>query len=112
MFIEKNQHTHGVLGKVLVTVFVLTVGGDDVTEEQPGASSPDSSYGSFHSSTSIRPHLFHLQSCGLISVVVSFVHRVATDHNQDNTSVILRHWLVKVQNFYHYVEWRPKEEPT
>ncbi|XP_070837111.1 procollagen galactosyltransferase 1 [Chaetodon trifascialis] len=36
---------------------------------------------------------------------------VATDHNKDNTTSILRDWLVKVQNFYHYVEWRPKEEP-
>uniref|UniRef100_A0AAQ5XUI0 procollagen galactosyltransferase n=1 Tax=Amphiprion ocellaris TaxID=80972 RepID=A0AAQ5XUI0_AMPOC len=36
---------------------------------------------------------------------------VATDHNEDNTTDILRDWLVKVQNLYHYVEWRPKEEP-
>uniref|UniRef100_A0A671XQU0 procollagen galactosyltransferase n=1 Tax=Sparus aurata TaxID=8175 RepID=A0A671XQU0_SPAAU len=36
---------------------------------------------------------------------------VATDHNEDNTTTILRDWLVKVQNLYHYVEWRPKEEP-
>lgn len=47
-----------------------------------------------------------------ISCRVFFADRVATDHNQDNTSVILRDWLVKVQNLYHYVEWRPKEEPT
>uniref|UniRef100_A0A3Q2PLH6 Collagen beta(1-O)galactosyltransferase 1 n=1 Tax=Fundulus heteroclitus TaxID=8078 RepID=A0A3Q2PLH6_FUNHE len=37
---------------------------------------------------------------------------VATDHNEDNTTVILRDWLLKVQNLYHYVEWRPKEEPS
>ncbi|XP_029946364.1 procollagen galactosyltransferase 1 [Salarias fasciatus] len=37
---------------------------------------------------------------------------VATDHNEDNTTAILRDWLVKVQNLYHYVEWRPKEEPS
>ncbi|XP_035510338.1 procollagen galactosyltransferase 1 [Morone saxatilis] len=37
---------------------------------------------------------------------------VATDHNKDNTTSILRDWLVKVQNLYHYVEWRPKEEPS
>ena len=43
---------------------------------------------------------------------LSFIDRVATDHNQDNTTVILRDWLVKMQNLYHYVEWRPKEEPT
>uniref|UniRef100_A0A7N8YPW8 procollagen galactosyltransferase n=1 Tax=Mastacembelus armatus TaxID=205130 RepID=A0A7N8YPW8_9TELE len=36
---------------------------------------------------------------------------VATDHNVDNTTSVLRDWLVKVQNLYHYVEWRPKEEP-
>uniref|UniRef100_A0A8C6TIT2 procollagen galactosyltransferase n=1 Tax=Neogobius melanostomus TaxID=47308 RepID=A0A8C6TIT2_9GOBI len=36
---------------------------------------------------------------------------VATDHNEDNTTEILREWLTKVQNLYHYVEWRPKEEP-
>uniref|UniRef100_A0A3Q1JHS1 procollagen galactosyltransferase n=1 Tax=Anabas testudineus TaxID=64144 RepID=A0A3Q1JHS1_ANATE len=36
---------------------------------------------------------------------------VATDHNEDNTTVILRNWLAKVQNLYHYVGWRPKEEP-
>uniref|UniRef100_A0A667XP06 procollagen galactosyltransferase n=1 Tax=Myripristis murdjan TaxID=586833 RepID=A0A667XP06_9TELE len=36
---------------------------------------------------------------------------VATDHNEDNTTAVLRDWLVKVQNIYHYVEWRPQEEP-
>lgn len=36
---------------------------------------------------------------------------VATDHNVDNTTAILRDWLIKVQNLYHYVEWRPQEEP-
>ncbi|XP_016116469.1 procollagen galactosyltransferase 1-like, partial [Sinocyclocheilus grahami] len=36
---------------------------------------------------------------------------VATDHNSDNTSAILREWLINVQHFYHYVEWRPQEEP-
>lgn len=36
---------------------------------------------------------------------------VATDHNEDNTTDILRDWLVKVQNVYHYVEWRPQEVP-
>lgn len=40
-----------------------------------------------------------------------YTDRVATDHNEDNTTTILRDWLVKVQNLYHYVEWRPKEEP-
>ncbi|KAM3863671.1 procollagen galactosyltransferase 1 [Diretmus argenteus] len=37
---------------------------------------------------------------------------VATDHNEDNTTTILRDWLVKVQKLYHYVEWRPQEEPS
>ncbi|XP_030286984.1 LOW QUALITY PROTEIN: procollagen galactosyltransferase 1-like [Sparus aurata] len=37
---------------------------------------------------------------------------VATDHNIDNTSAILRDWLIKVQNDYHYVEWRPDDESS
>uniref|UniRef100_A0A672N0U3 procollagen galactosyltransferase n=1 Tax=Sinocyclocheilus grahami TaxID=75366 RepID=A0A672N0U3_SINGR len=37
--------------------------------------------------------------------------RVATDHNIDNTTYLLRDWLINVQKLYHYVEWRPKEEP-
>ncbi|XP_060882684.1 procollagen galactosyltransferase 1-like [Labrus mixtus] len=37
---------------------------------------------------------------------------VATDHNIDNTTAILREWLIKVQNDYHYVEWRPDEESS
>ncbi|XP_067088725.1 procollagen galactosyltransferase 1 [Osmerus mordax] len=37
---------------------------------------------------------------------------VATDHNVDNTTAILRDWLIKVQNLYHYVEWRPQEDPV
>uniref|UniRef100_A0A8P4FZS8 procollagen galactosyltransferase n=1 Tax=Dicentrarchus labrax TaxID=13489 RepID=A0A8P4FZS8_DICLA len=37
---------------------------------------------------------------------------VATDHNVDNTTAILREWLIKVQNYYHYVEWRPDDEPS
>uniref|UniRef100_A0A8C2EHT1 procollagen galactosyltransferase n=1 Tax=Cyprinus carpio TaxID=7962 RepID=A0A8C2EHT1_CYPCA len=36
---------------------------------------------------------------------------VATDHNFDNTTYLLRDWLINVQKLYHYVEWRPKEEP-
>uniref|UniRef100_A0A8C1SC30 procollagen galactosyltransferase n=1 Tax=Cyprinus carpio TaxID=7962 RepID=A0A8C1SC30_CYPCA len=36
---------------------------------------------------------------------------VATDHNIDNTTYLLRDWLINVQKLYHYVEWRPKEEP-
>ncbi|TTL72951.1 Procollagen galactosyltransferase 1 [Bagarius yarrelli] len=36
---------------------------------------------------------------------------VATDHNADNTTYLLRDWLVSVQKLYHNVEWRPKEEP-
>ncbi|KAG9262809.1 procollagen galactosyltransferase 1-like [Astyanax mexicanus] len=37
---------------------------------------------------------------------------VATDHNSDNTTAMLREWLIKVQNLYHYVEWRPEEESS
>lgn len=36
---------------------------------------------------------------------------VATDHNVDNTTTMLRDWLVKVQKAYHSVEWRPLENP-
>ncbi|GCC35546.1 hypothetical protein chiPu_0014031 [Chiloscyllium punctatum] len=36
---------------------------------------------------------------------------VATDHNVDNTTAILREWLVNVQALYHSVEWRPMDEP-
>ncbi|XP_004862858.1 procollagen galactosyltransferase 2 isoform X2 [Heterocephalus glaber] len=35
----------------------------------------------------------------------------ATDHNVDNTTEILREWLKNVQGLYHYVEWRPMNEP-
>ncbi|XP_033863716.3 procollagen galactosyltransferase 2 isoform X1 [Acipenser ruthenus] len=35
----------------------------------------------------------------------------ATDHNIDNTTALLREWLRNVQELYHYVEWRPMEEP-
>ncbi|XP_069050471.1 procollagen galactosyltransferase 2 [Lepisosteus oculatus] len=35
----------------------------------------------------------------------------ATDHNVDNTTAMLRDWLKRVQGLYHYVEWRPMEEP-
>lgn len=45
-----------------------------------------------------------------VSCNLSFLHRVATDHNVDNTTAILREWLVNVQNDYHYVEWRPDDE--
>ena len=37
--------------------------------------------------------------------------RVATYHNADNTTAILREWLKNVQNLYHDVEWRPMEDP-
>ncbi|XP_007426355.1 procollagen galactosyltransferase 2 isoform X1 [Python bivittatus] len=36
---------------------------------------------------------------------------VATDHNIDNTTAILREWLKNVQKLYHYVEWRPMDDP-
>uniref|UniRef100_A0A3B1JXL4 Collagen beta(1-O)galactosyltransferase 2b n=1 Tax=Astyanax mexicanus TaxID=7994 RepID=A0A3B1JXL4_ASTMX len=35
----------------------------------------------------------------------------ATDHNVDNTTAMLREWLKAAQSRYHYVEWRPMEEP-
>lgn len=43
-------------------------------------------------------------------ITIVSVNRVATDHNIDNTTAILRDWLIKVQSYYHYVEWRPDEE--
>ncbi|KAM4039394.1 procollagen galactosyltransferase 1 [Anomaloglossus baeobatrachus] len=36
---------------------------------------------------------------------------VATDHNLDNTSSILREWLINCQKHYHHVEWRPQDHP-
>ncbi|KAL4634742.1 procollagen galactosyltransferase 2-like [Arapaima gigas] len=36
---------------------------------------------------------------------------VATDHNADNSTAMLREWMKTVQGQYHYVEWRPMEEP-
>uniref|UniRef100_A0A8D2J305 Uncharacterized protein n=1 Tax=Varanus komodoensis TaxID=61221 RepID=A0A8D2J305_VARKO len=36
---------------------------------------------------------------------------VATDHNVDNTTAILKEWLKNVQKLYHYVEWRPMDNP-
>lgn len=41
----------------------------------------------------------------------AFPCRAATDHNVDNTTAILREWLKNVQKAYHYVEWRPLDEP-
>ncbi|KAM4629117.1 procollagen galactosyltransferase 2 isoform 2-T2 [Polymixia lowei] len=35
----------------------------------------------------------------------------ATDHNVDNTTAMLREWLKRAQSLYHYVEWRPMEDP-
>ncbi|XP_056133072.1 LOW QUALITY PROTEIN: procollagen galactosyltransferase 2 [Lampris incognitus] len=35
----------------------------------------------------------------------------ATDHSMDNTTAMLRDWLKRAQSLYHYVEWRPMEEP-
>ncbi|XP_029001624.1 procollagen galactosyltransferase 2 [Betta splendens] len=35
----------------------------------------------------------------------------ATDHNTDNTTAMLREWLKRAQGVYHYVEWRPMEDP-
>ena len=36
---------------------------------------------------------------------------MAVDHSEDNTTALLREWLVRVQGLYHRVEWRPMEEP-
>ncbi|XP_033927849.1 procollagen galactosyltransferase 1 isoform X2 [Melopsittacus undulatus] len=37
---------------------------------------------------------------------------VATDHSVDNTTALLREWLLRMRGLYHRVEWRPLEEPT
>lgn len=37
--------------------------------------------------------------------------RAATDHSVDNSTAMLREWLKQAQDQYHYVEWRPMEEP-
>lgn len=96
---------------IFPAVSLLTFRDNEGTEEnQEPLSVLLSTYGSFHSLTSICRRCCSV--FGLISAVVCPLDRVATDHNQDNTTVILRDWLVKVQNLYHYVEWRPKEEPT
>ncbi|KAK7896251.1 hypothetical protein WMY93_021576 [Mugilogobius chulae] len=36
----------------------------------------------------------------------------ATDHNSDNTTAVLKEWLTVMQQYYHYVEWRPMDQPT
>uniref|UniRef100_A0A8D3BDI8 Cerebral endothelial cell adhesion molecule n=2 Tax=Scophthalmus maximus TaxID=52904 RepID=A0A8D3BDI8_SCOMX len=36
----------------------------------------------------------------------------ATDHNADNTTAMLKEWLTVMQKYYHYVEWRPMDQPT
>lgn len=35
----------------------------------------------------------------------------ATDHNSDNTTAVLKEWLTVMQTYYHYVEWRPMDQP-
>ncbi|KAF4072637.1 hypothetical protein AMELA_G00265330 [Ameiurus melas] len=35
----------------------------------------------------------------------------ATDHNVDNTTAVLKEWMKSARRQYHYVEWRPMEEP-
>ena len=43
---------------------------------------------------------------------VSVLLRAATDHNADNTTAVLKEWLTYMQKYYHYVEWRPMDQPT
>ena len=67
-----------------------------------------------HSRTSIvkgiKHKAAHQYNRSLHSLSCS-AYRVATDHNADNTSAVLREWLVAVKGLYHSVEWRPSEEP-
>lgn len=52
--------------------------------------------------------LKHITSFSLPSLLL----RAATDHNVDNTTAILKEWLSVMQKSYHYVEWRPMDQPT
>lgn len=52
-----------------------------------------------------------LPSRGIPDLLCFLSCRAATDHNVDNTTEILREWLKNVQRLYHYVEWRPMDEP-
>lgn len=47
----------------------------------------------------------------IVFLCLFFLLRVATDHNIDNTTAMLREWLKNVQKLYHYVEWRPMDDP-
>lgn len=53
----------------------------------------------------LSPFIWHLTD------IVCWCFRAATDHNVDNTTAMLREWLKTAQGVYHYVEWRPMEEP-
>ncbi|XP_029469098.1 inactive glycosyltransferase 25 family member 3 [Rhinatrema bivittatum] len=35
----------------------------------------------------------------------------ATDHNADNTTMVLQQWLLALHRHYHSIEWRPQDEP-
>lgn len=48
---------------------------------------------------------------GSILTLCCLCSRAATDHNVDNTTAVLREWLKWAQLVYHYVEWRPMDEP-
>lgn len=50
--------------------------------------------------------------CCILCLRVCLRSRAATDHNADNTTAMLREWLKWAQHVYHYVEWRPMDEPT
>uniref|UniRef100_A0A8C4IIF6 Cerebral endothelial cell adhesion molecule n=1 Tax=Dicentrarchus labrax TaxID=13489 RepID=A0A8C4IIF6_DICLA len=53
-----------------------------------------------------------VRSCILTICFLSVHLRAATDHNSDNTTAILKEWLTVMQKYYHYVEWRPMDQPT
>uniref|UniRef100_A0AAY4B863 Glycosyl transferase family 25 domain-containing protein n=1 Tax=Denticeps clupeoides TaxID=299321 RepID=A0AAY4B863_9TELE len=46
-----------------------------------------------------------------INVTSTNIITHTTDHSVDNTTSMLRDWLKRAQSQYHYVEWRPMEEP-
>ncbi|CAF95848.1 unnamed protein product, partial [Tetraodon nigroviridis] len=52
-----------------------------------------------------------LTNSGTWSQLIHMLQMAAADHNVDNTTAMLREWLKWAQHVYHYVEWRPMDEP-
>lgn len=52
------------------------------------------------------------KSASILPSALHLLRRAATDHNADNTTAMLKEWLTVMQKYYHYVEWRPMDQPT